>query len=55
MPNVPFWPDPCFRCICVQGQVGCGFEQPDQVEGVPAQDRGLERDGLQGPFKPKPL
>ena len=25
----------------VQGQVGWGFEQPDLVEGVPAQGRGV--------------
>ena len=30
----------------VQGQAGWGLEQPGQVEGVPAQGRGVEVDGL---------
>lgn len=29
-------------------------EQPGLVGSVPAQDRGLELDGLEGPFQPKP-
>ena len=31
------------------------FEQPGLVEGVPAHGRGLELDGLQGLFQPKPF
>jgi len=33
----------------VQDQTGWGFEQPGLVEGVPAQDRGLELDDLWDP------
>jgi len=38
MPTVSFWPDLCH--ICVQGEVGWGFEQLDLVEGIPAHGRG---------------
>ena len=30
----------------IQGQVGCGFEQPGLVEDVPAHCRGVELDDL---------
>ena len=39
----------------IQGQAGWGFEQPGLVGGIPAYSRGLERDGLKGPFQPKPF
>ena len=38
-----------------QGQAGWGFEQPGLVGGAPAYSRGLELDGLKGPFQPKPF
>lgn len=36
------WPIPG----SVQDQIGWGFKQPDLMEGVPAQDMGLELGGL---------
>lgn len=39
----------------VQGQVGWSFGQPGLVEGITACGRGLEVDGLCGPFQPKPF
>jgi len=27
---------------CIQGQAGCGFEQPDLVVGDPVRGRGVE-------------
>jgi len=38
-----------------QGQAGWGPGQPDLVRQSPAHRRGLELDGLQGLFKPKPF
>lgn len=34
----------------IQGPVGWGCEQSDQVEGVPGHCRGLGLDDLKGPF-----
>lgn len=36
------------------GQVEQGFEHPGLVGGVPTHGRGVEMDGLSGPFQPKP-
>ena len=34
----------------IQDQAGWGLEQPDLEGDVPAYSRGLELDGLKGPF-----
>ena len=39
----------------IQGQAGWGFEHPGLERGVPAYSRGLELDGLKGPFQPRPF
>lgn len=39
----------------VQGQVGCGLQQPGPVEGVLPMALGLELDDLKGLFQPKPF
>jgi len=39
----------------VPGQAGWGCEQPGLEGGVPAYSRGLELDGLNGPFQHKPF
>jgi len=39
----------------IPGQAGWGCEQPALEGGCPAYSRGLELDGLKGPFQPKPL
>ena len=39
----------------IQSQSWWGFEQPGLEGGVPAYNKGMELDGLKGPFQPKPL
>ena len=39
----------------IQGQAGCGSEQPGLVIGNPAPNRGLKLDDHYGPFQPRPF
>ena len=39
----------------IQGQAGCGSEQPGLVVGDSAHSRGLKLDGHCGPFQPRPF
>jgi len=38
-----------------QGQAGWDFEKPGLAGAAPPYSRGLEPDGLKGPFQPKPF
>jgi len=39
----------------IQGQAGCGSEQPGLLVGDPAHSRGLKLDDHCGPFQPRPF
>ena len=39
----------------IQGQAGCGSEQPDLVVGDSAHSRGLKLNDHCGPFQPRPF
>jgi len=39
----------------IQGQAGCGSQQPGLVVADPAHSRGLKQDDDCGPFQPRPF
>ena len=43
------------EALTFQGQAGWGCEKPALEGGVPAYGRGLELNGLKGPFQLKPF
>ena len=51
--QVAQWGCGCPLLGSTQGQAGWGFQQPGLEGGVPANSKGLELDGLKGPFQPK--